>query len=168
MFYRVHQFIQAFLPQIDSAEIKWAQDFLGPEASLLFLRQSRSEQRHALDVAQSILSQKPALLYSESDFQNLLFAALLHDCGKSIVSIRLWQRVFIVLMQKMPQPIWSFLEISPTVFALPLKIAAKHALWGGRLAQKAGLSPEICLLIREHHAPSTELGRILEKADNTH
>jgi hypothetical protein len=166
MLYRVHQFIQAFFPQIDSAEIKWAIDFLSPEAGSLFLKQSRSEQRHALDVAQCILENRPAVPYF--DFQNLLAAALLHDCGKSIVSIRLWQRVFIVLMQKMPQPLWSYLETRRTGFALPLKIAAKHAFWGECLARKAGLNPEICLLIREHHTPKTELGRILARADNMH
>ena len=166
MFYRVHQFTHAFFPQIDSSEIKWAMDNLSPEAYSLFLKQSRSEQRHALDVAQSIKNNKLALSYS--DFQNLLTAALLHDCGKSIVSIRLWHRVFIVLMQKMPQHIWSRLETSHTVFALPLKVAKHHATWGEGLARKAGLNPKICLLIREHHTPKTKLGRILERADNEH
>ena len=166
MFYRVQQFTHAFFPHIDSSEIKWAMDNLSPQAYSLFLKQSRSEQRHALDVAQSIMKNKHAVAYY--DFQNLLTAALLHDCGKSIVSIRLWHRVFIVLMQKMPQPIWSRLETSHTVFALPLKIATQHATWGGCLAQKAGLNPEICRLIREHHTPQTELGRILERADNAH
>lgn len=166
MFYRVHQFAHAFFPQIDSSEIKWAMDNLSPEAYSLFLKQSRSEQRHALDVAQGIMNHKHTV--SNSEFQNLLTAALLHDCGKSIVSIRLWHRIFIVLMQKMPQSIWSRLETSHTIFALPLKIATQHATWGGCLAQKAGLNSKICLLIREHHTPKTELGRILERADNAH
>ncbi|MDR3540132.1 MAG: HD domain-containing protein [Desulfosporosinus sp.] len=166
MFYRVHQFTQAFFPHIDSSEIKWARDNLSTKAYSLFLKQSRSEQRHALDVAQSIMTYKQAL--SSSDFRNLLTAALLHDCGKSTVFIRLWHRVFIVLIQKMPKPIWSRLEASHTVFALPLKISTQHATWGENLARTAGLNSEICLLIREHHTPKTELGRILEKADNAH
>ncbi|SPF50747.1 conserved hypothetical protein [Candidatus Desulfosporosinus infrequens] len=166
MFYRLYQFARAFFPQLDFTEIKWAKDTLSTEAYLLFLKQSRSEQRHALDVAQSIMNYKNTL--SSSDFHNLLTAALLHDCGKSNVTIRLWHRVFIVLMQNMPQPIWSRLETSHTVFSLPIKISTQHATWGECLAQKAGLNPEICLLIREHHAPNTELGRILEKADNAH
>ena len=166
MFYRVHQFTHAFFPHIDSSEIKWAMDNLSPEAYSLFLKQSRSEQRHALDVAQSILKNKQTL--SSTDFQNLLTAALLHDCGKSIVSMRLWYRVFIVLMQKMPPSIWSRVELSHTVFSFPLKISTQHAAWGGDLAQKAGLNPKICLLIYEHHTPTTKLGRILERADNAH
>lgn len=166
MFYRVNQFIQAIFPHLDTSEISWALDNLPPEAGSLFLKQSRSEQRHALDVAQSLMIEKKAL--TVSNFQNLLVAALLHDCGKSMVNNRLWHRVFIVLMQKMPHSLWSRLERSNLVFAAPLKTASQHALWGANLAKRAGLDPVICLLIREHHSPNTELGRILERADNAH
>ncbi|KGP76917.1 phosphohydrolase [Desulfosporosinus sp. Tol-M] len=166
MFYRVHQFIKAISSKIDSSEITWALNSLPPEAGSLFLKQSRSEQRHALDVAQSIMKEQPAL--SVSNYQNLLAAALLHDCGKSKIGNRLWHRVFVVLMQKMPQPIWSRLERSHTVFATPLKTASQHAILGCNLAREAGLNPVICLLIYEHHYPKTELGRILESSDNTH
>lgn len=166
MFYRIHQFIKVIFPNIDPSEITWVLDNLPPEACSLFLKQSQSDQRHALDVAKSIMKEKNAL--SISNFQNLLVAALLHDCGKSKVCTRLWHRVFIVLMQKMPQSIWSRLERSHKVFATPLRTASQHAIWGGNLARRAGLNPVICLLIHEHHSPKTELGRILESADNTH
>lgn len=166
MFYRVHQFIQAIFPHLDTLEISWALDNLPPEASPLFLRQSKSEQRHALDVAQSLMSEKNTL--TVSNFQNLLVAALLHDCGKSMVSNHLWHRVFIVLMQKMPHSLWSRVERSTSIFAAPLKTASQHALWGANLANRAGLDPVICLLIHDHHNPNTELGRLLERADNAH
>jgi len=166
MFYRVHQFIRAIFPHLDSSEITWALDHLPPEAGSLFLKQSLSEQRHAVDVAQSLMDEKNSLTLS--DLQDLLTAALLHDCGKSRVHIHLWHRVFIVLMQQMPPSIWSRLERSHTVFATPLKTASQHANWGGDLAQKAGLKPLICRMIHEHHRPRTELGRILESADNAH
>jgi len=166
MYYRVSQFASAFFPHIDSSEVQWAVDNLSPEACSLFFKQSRPEQRHALDVAKSLMNKEHD--FTQLDFQNLLTAALLHDCGKSIVSIRLWQRVFIVLMQKMPEPLWSRLEQGPSILALPLNIATKHAIWGEHLAQKAGLNSVICGLIREHHAPKTDLGRILASADNTH
>lgn len=164
MFYRVHQFLKVIFSDIDSSEITWALTILPPEACTLFLKQSRSEQRHAVDVAQSLMRGKNTLTLT--NFQNLLAAALLHDCGKSQVYNSLWHRVFIVLMQNMPQSLWSRLERSNTVFATPLKTASQHAIWGSNLAQRAGLNPAICLLIHEHHSPTTELGRILESADN--
>lgn len=166
MFYRVHQFIQAIFPMIASSEITWALENLPPEACSLFLKQSPLEQRHALDVSQSLMKEQHRLTLS--DFQNLLTAALLHDCGKCKVGNPLWHRVFIVLMQKMPRSSWSRLERGHTRFATPLRTASLHAIWGGNLAEKAGLDPLICRLIYEHHNPKTELGRILESADNKH
>jgi len=166
MFYRLNQFILAIFPHIDPSEINWALDHLSPEAAELFLQQSLPEQRHAINVAKSILNANPPISFE--DLQNLITAALLHDCGKSIVSIRLWQRVYIVLMQKMPQSLRSRLEKGHSIFAFSLKIDVRHALWGESLAKKAGLNSFVCLLIREHHTPSTFLGRILEQVDNMH
>ncbi len=166
MLYRVHQFIHATFPHINASELSWALNNVPPQGCSLFLKQSTSEQRHSIDVAQSLMIEKSSLTLS--DFQNLLAAALLHDCGKSKVDTRLWHRVFIVLMQKMPKTIWSRLERSHTSFARPLQIASQHAIWGSNLAQCAGLNPAICLLILEHHSPTTELGRILANADNKH
>ena len=166
MLYRVHQFIKAIFPAIASSEITFALEKLPPEACSLFLKQSASEQRHAIDVAQDLMNQQNRLTLS--DFEDLLIAALLHDCGKSKVCNPLWHRVSIVIMQKLPQSTWSSLERGTTIFAEPLKTASQHAIWGGNLAQIAGLSPLICRLIYEHHRPQTELGRILESADNKH
>jgi len=166
MFYRVHQFIHALYPHLDSSEITWALEHLPPQARSLFLMQSLSEQRHAVDVAQSLMKEKNSLTLSS--FQNLIAAALLHDCGKSKVHNYLWHRVFIVLMQKAPPSISSRLERSHTVFATPLMTASQHAIWGCDLAQKAGLNTVICRMIHEHHHPKTDLGRILESADNAH
>ena len=166
MFYRVHQFVRAIYPHIEPSDITWALDNLPPEARSLFFKQSRTEQRHALDVAQSLMKEKNSITFSNSQY--LIVAALLHDCGKSKVSNRLWHRVFIVLMQKMPHSLWSRLERGNTIFATPLKTASLHAIWGSELTQQAGLNPVICLLIYEHHNPKTELGRILENADNAH
>lgn len=166
MFYRVHQFVQAFFPHIHPSEILTGTRILSPQAKSLFLQQSRAEQRHALTVAQSLLIYEDSL--STSEYHDLVTAALLHDCGKSLVNIRLWQRVYIVLMQRMPQTLWARLEEGPALLAAPLIMAKHHAIWGCKLAHKIELNSRICLLIREHHAPSTKLGHMLYKADNEH
>ncbi len=166
MFYRVQQFLRAAFPRINPSEIKWALDHLSPKGSELFLQQSPSDQRHAIDVSKSLIQAKHSLTLD--DLENLTTAALLHDCGKSIVYIRLWHRVYIVLIKKLPHFFRSRLEKGHSVFALPIKIDARHALWGKYLAQNAELNSRVCLLIREHHAPTTYLGRLLEQADNKH
>lgn len=164
MFYRVRQFIHAIFPYVDPSDIDWALNHLSLEASNLFLLQSKPEQRHAIGVAKSINKIVPTL--SIYDFQNLITAALLHDCGKSVACIRLWQRIYIVLIQKMPQFLRSHLMRGNSIFAISIKIDERHALWGEYLAKKAGLNSIVCLLIREHHTPTTDLGRILELADD--
>lgn len=166
MLYRVRQFKDALFPNIHPAEVRWAMAHLPAEAQSLFLSQSRPEQRHALDVAQSLAKQYATL--PSADLQVLLTAALLHDCGKSIITVRLWHRVLIVLMQKMPFSLWSYLENGHSFMKAPLKMASSHAQWGARLARQAGLNSQICYLIREHHSPQTPLGMLLEKADNAH
>lgn len=166
MFYRIHQFIRTIMPRIKPADVEWATNHLSLAASELFLSQSKAEQRHAIDVAKSILKASYPLSYL--DYQNLISAALLHDCGKSVVSIRLWQRVYIVLMHKAPKPLWSILEKGPSLFSFPLKIYTRHSLWSEYLARKSGMNSIVCHLIREHHSPNTDLGRILQQADNAH
>lgn len=166
MFYRLQQFYHTIFPHLNDTDIKWALNHLSPEAAKLFLQQSKPEQRHAIDVAKSIT--ETSHLLPSNDFQNITAAALLHDCGKSIISIHLWQRVYIVLMHKAPKFLKSHFEKGPSIISFPLKIEARHALWGAYLAKKAGLNSIVCLLIREHHAPRTALGRILEQSDNTH
>ncbi|WP_088186230.1 HD domain-containing protein [Desulfosporosinus sp. FKA] len=166
MFYRIRQFVQAFFPLIYPDELLWARQILPPRANSLFLKQSKAEQRHALTVAQNLLPYQTAL--SSSEYQDLITAALLHDCGKSLVKVRLWQRVFIVLMQQMPGSIWTFLQKGPSLIAAPLNMAEHHAHWGSSLAQTIGLNSIICNLIHEHHTPTTKLGQLLYKTDNEH
>ncbi|AFM42103.1 putative domain HDIG-containing protein [Desulfosporosinus acidiphilus SJ4] len=166
MFYRTHQFIEAFFPRIYPSELLWAKQILSPQANLLFLQQSKAEQRHALAVAKSLLPYQESL--SSSEYLDLITAALLHDCGKSLTKIRLWQRVFIVLIQQLPQGIWSLLKNGPSLLAAPLQIADHHARWGSNLAQEIGLNSRVCLLINDHHSPNSKLGQMLYRADNQH
>ena len=166
MIYRVLQFAHAIFPHVNPLEVKWALKHLSPEAAILFLQQSLPDQRHAIDVTQSIIKERHPVLID--DFKNLIIAALLHDCGKSMIFIHIWERVFIVLIQIIPQSLRSRLERGLSRFSFPLKVDTRHALWGSYLAKQAGLNPEVCQLIRDHHKPKTNLGRLLEQADNKH
>ena len=168
MFYCAQQFWKAFFPRINPAEITWALNQLPPDAHALFLKQSKAEQRHSLDVAKDLAvsdlrGAQDGL--TPADRQNLISAALLHDCGKSAVTTRLWQRVFVVILQKFPPSVWASLVDSSTFLAAPLKTAGQHALWGSDLARESGLNQAVCTLIAEHHSPGSLLGRVLAEAD---
>jgi len=160
MIYRIRQFWQALMPKISSKELNWALDILPSPAIPLFLAQSLAEQRHALDVTLD--------LWSASRNPNLLIAALLHDCGKSKNPLNVWERIYIVLLQRAPRKAWDFFLRCSPFFSSPLYTAEKHPTWGAELALNIGLDVEIVELILHHHSPKTREGLLLYEADNRH
>lgn len=168
MIYRVKQFYKALFPFINPLEIEWVGKTLPASAFSLFRKQALAEQRHALDVTKSLETELKSFALSPDEYQNLIFAALLHDCGKSLVRVHLWQRILIVLIDIFPLQLNDYLEAKPGHLANTLRILHYHALWGEALAKEAGLNQQICLLIREHHFPKTKLGKLLQENDNKH
>lgn len=161
MIYRIRQLYQAIKPKVHKPEIEWASDILPSSAVSLFLSLSESEQRHALDVAYDLWS-------ADQRDPNLLIAALLHDCGKSLKPLMLWERIYIVLVQALPPRAWNTLLHSFPLFSAPLLTAQEHPAWGAELALRLGLNPEIIELIRNHHSPKTWKDILLSEADNRH
>lgn len=161
MFYRVHQFWQALHPTIKNAELEWAFSLLPAVAIPLFKAQPLPEQRHSLDVALDLWA------CGVRD-RHLLIAALLHDCGKIRYPLKIWERSFIVLLQMAPRKVWNNLARSHSPFSVILQTAEDHPQWGAEKALEVGLDPEIVELIREHHTPHSEAGKLLYMADNRH
>lgn len=186
MLYRVRQFAKALIPKVNAEEISWVKQKLSPPAQRLFFKQDRGEQRHALDVAKRLFQDLNSLhpgqtqetyalasaknharaLLSPAEAVDLLTAAILHDCGKSLVQVKIWHRVVIVFVQNLPSP-WQYrLKHSRSLLTLPLRISSRHARWGELLARQAGLNSNVCRLIAEHHQPTTKLGLMLKQADD--
>ncbi|MDA8227356.1 MAG: HD domain-containing protein [Desulfitobacterium hafniense] len=166
MFYRAKQFYKALVPIISNTERAWVKDFLPHRAACLFFQQSLVEQRHALDVAFDIKEQSSFL--PAKDLKTLLTAALLHDCGKSIIKIKLWHRIMAVILFKIPNLLRSKLLNHCVIFSLPMKIANHHPIWGEKLSKQAGVDKDVQVLIRQHHDPKTVLGEILYHIDSQH
>jgi len=144
-------------------EIQWLDDFLSPSQIDLFFSQSLPEQRHALDVAYDILDKRCIL--NNIDYNNLLLAALFHDCGKSITKIYLWQRIFFVFFENMPT-LGQKIVLKNKALANAVKIFSNHSLLGKCLAAKAGFNKEVQILILNHHSPVSPLEYLLNEADN--
>jgi len=187
--YRVHQFIQALAAQpLTPRERERVASILPASQQVLFGRMSASDQRHSLQVMQTVTAQ------GESD-ADLLAAALLHDLGKSFYPLRLWERPAVVLIRHL-RPLaadrWGRqTEGEPLGWRRPFVIYEQHAVWGARMAEAAGCSPRTVWLIRWHHAssdgrnaglqstappespalqarerPASELLRVLQRADS--
>ena len=83
---------------------------------------------------------------------DLLTAALLHDVGKILVPLSIFDRVVIVLGKHLFRKAarrWA--EGTPHGWRLPFVVAEKHAEWGADLASQAGATPLTVELIRRHH-----------------
>lgn len=169
MFYRMMQLYHALFPSIKKNEYLWIEDVLTQKELILFKAQSLIEQRHALDVAYDIQKDKQSITKELGPFTYacLIKAALLHDCGKSIFHLRIWQRVFIVLVSYAPLSAKGLLN-SKHILGKTLKIYHRHPVWGKRLALQAGVCIEVQELIKNHHLPLTAAEKILFTADNRH
>ncbi len=170
MFYRLRQLYKAILPKIKEEEITWLQKVLTEKELSLFRKQLLIEQRHAIDVAYEVLFQKSEIIHNigETAFNNILKAAFLHDCGKSLIRLHLWQRIFIVSYDYLPQRTKTKITSLKNIFSKTIVIYQQHPLWGKHLASKIGTNQDIQALIENHHLPRNQLEQILFEADNKH
>lgn len=166
MIYRIRQLWRTLFPHIQPEELAWVRSLLSGPAWLLFQKQSLPEQRHSLDVAQDLTSRADSL--DPRQMRTLLTAALLHDCGKSRINIKIKHRVLAVLLSPWSDSLQARFASHSSTTALALSIHKKHACWGSDLAAQAGLDAAIQTLIIEHHSPQEPLGKLLEQADSRH
>lgn len=136
------------------------QQILGPELSPLFLELPVNDQRHGLDVLETVRRMEP-----EPD-RILQQAALVHDAGKGGVRFSVIDRSLTVFLQAIsPRVLGALLRIRPG-FARRYRSYADHAQVGAeRLRQQGAL--ELASIVAEHHAaePANEVTRRLQRAD---
>ncbi len=169
MVYRLKQLFNALFPKIKNHEYLWINYILNEKEQQLFRSQTLAEQRHALDVAYDIQNDKTVITaqHGEYIYACLLKAALLHDCGKSIIGLSIGQRIFIVIFCYLPVRIQCVLKRNAT-FNQTILIYERHPAWGKRLVAQIGACLDIQNFIKNHHHPITETEKILFSADNRH
>jgi hypothetical protein len=145
--YRVRQFFLALRVAADPRDLEQARTVLTSEAIKLFVGMQANEQAHAVSVYRQLVAQGE----TSSD---LLAAALLHDVGKSLGPLRLWERVLIVLARAV-FPVqsrrWGSLPAQEIKgWRRAFVVAEQHPAWGAALAAEAGASPCTVALIRQH------------------
>ncbi|HHV63947.1 MAG TPA: hypothetical protein GXX46_02560 [Peptococcaceae bacterium] len=170
MFYRMKQLYHTLFAKVEPSEYAWLEKKLAPAEFALFTKQPLPEQRHALDVAFEINNKKKEIIqtYGQNIYENLILAALLHDCGKSLIRLHLWQRVFIVIAGCLPQSWRNKIIEQRNLFGKTLLIYKRHPAWGKRLAARIGVNKEVQSLIQNHHSPTNPVEQILYQTDNRH
>ncbi|MBN2386594.1 MAG: HD domain-containing protein [Anaerolineales bacterium] len=145
--YRSRQFWRAMkMPSVEVATSDLS-PHLSPVQLTLFRRQQPSEQVHAWFVLQR-------LVQSGHTDPDLKTAALLHDIGKILYPLAVWERVLIVLVkQLLPRLAGRWGQGTPRGLQRPFVVAAQHADWGADLARQADASPRTVDLIRHHQDP---------------
>jgi hypothetical protein len=146
-----------------------------PAQQALFDRMPAADQRHAVDLLQSLRAEG-------HDHPALMQAALLHDVAKSGAGITVFHRVAAVLLQAF-RPAWlAWLarDAEPglsgwgvNVWRRPFARYVEHPAIGACWAEEAGCLPMAVSMIRRHQSPvlpssdtlEDQLLRLLQAAD---
>ena len=154
--YRARQFFKAVAAHVKPEERALVQRVLPPVLQNLFFRMSVNDQRHSLDVYDALKRQG----YNDRD---VLAAALLHDCGKALGRIGLWQRVALVLVKAGRPALLNRVPLSDSgAWHHAFYIQREHAGLGADLAYRAGASPVVVDYIRRHEMPLPGTAATLE------
>jgi Cas3, HD domain len=158
--HRVGQFWRHASARVSPAEFADAQRILEPDLVSLFARLPINDQRHGLDVLQTVnhLEAAPGRLLQQ--------AALLHDVGKSGAEFSVIDRSLAVFLQALSPRLLSGLLRARPAFARRYAAYADHARVGAERLRAAG-AIELAAIVAEHHAPhpASDVTRRLQRAD---
>jgi hypothetical protein len=142
--HRLRQFRDALFFRPQPEHYRGAEKLLSPSLYQLFQSLPPAEQRHGLSIYRKLASQG----YTDA---SLLSAALLHDAGKVRCPLRLWERVWAVLIQHyLPKLAVRWASGKPAGLKRALVAAANHAQWGAQMAAEHGAEPLVVEVIRQH------------------
>jgi hypothetical protein len=146
--YRARQFFMALHARPSAEDLNRVRTILSPDLMELFLHMQPSEQAHSIQVMKKLQEEGNA-------HPDLLAGALLHDVGKILYPLRIWERVIIVLAGALfPALAARWGRSEPHGWKRAFIVAQRHPDWGAELVAKAGASPAVIQLIRRHQDAS--------------
>ena len=148
--YRLRQFQQQVAAgPLDEAAWAEVRPVLSPAEMALFQKYSASDRWHGVHVLRTLRG-------AGHDHPALQTAALLHDVGKTRLSLTIWERSLIVIVGALlphRSEAWGAPADGPPAahgWRKPFVIKARHAAWGAEMAAAAGSDPRAVALIRSH------------------
>lgn len=150
IFYRTRQFWHGLWLTPTASQMGRARSILNPAEFDLFNRLQPGEQSHSLTVLNKLLA-------AGENNPDLLVAALLHDVGKILYPLKLWERAWIVVGQAFfPRLSKEWASGHPgnleglSFWKRAFVVAEQHPQWGAELATQANSSLLVVNLIRRH------------------
>ena len=123
---------------------------LDPDQFGLFMQLHKSEQIHAFLIFEEI----EKLEVANTDHLKI---ALLHDIGKIVHPLSIYEKVMIVVWKKIyPQGIDDLKESDLKGWKRGLVIAKKHPEWGADLISNTSVSKDVVDIIRYHHTDEVD------------
>lgn len=160
-FDRVKRFFRALNARITEDEKLFIEKYLEENQQKVFYSMSIIDQRHCLDVANTI--------YQTENRTNemILKLALLHDIGKQLKPFSLIERTAVVLFPRKIKNV-PFEPLKNNLLIKAWQLKYWHPEYGARLAEEAKFDPFLVELIRYHHhlPPRNNEIEIFQWADN--
>ena len=158
--HRVSQFWRHASARVSEQERLAVERVLGPLLWPLFAQLPVNDQRHGLDVLETVrrLEDQPDQLLQQ--------AALLHDVGKAGARFSVVERSLTVFLRAASPRLLQAVRRARPGFATRHDIYIDHARIGAERLQAAG-APELANVVAEHHdrEPRLEATRRLQRAD---
>ena len=158
--HRVGQFWRHAAARVSEQERVAVEHLLGPALWPLFAALPVNDQRHGLDVLETVrqLEGQPDRLLQQ--------AALLHDVGKAGAQFSVLDRSLTVFLRAAsPRLLQTLLKARPG-FARRHDVYVDHARIGSERLRAAGAA-ELAAVVAEHHQadPTSDVTRRLQRAD---
>lgn len=152
--HRIEQGLRALFAFAQTVEYSLAEPYLNEKEMALFRRLAKNEQLHSLNVLRSVLAQE------STTPQELAAAALLHDVGKSVWTMQVWQKSISVLVKTFLPKLDAKLsrEEGLNRWTAPFVVRHHHPKWSGELLSEIGSAPSV-IWLATHHADNVEAFR---------
>jgi len=143
---KIARLARSLTPDRASPDDDWAARFLTPAEWRVYAAMDPRDREHGERVAKRLCHDHPDAA------PELIAAALLHDCGKSVRPYRVWERVAVGLV---PHRASALLTVGA------LRVRARHPELGADMLVAAEARPRVVELVRRHHDPGRDDGAAL-------
>lgn len=159
--YRLKQFGWSVTSRITKDDEEFLHHFLSATEKDLFDKLSLNERKHSIRVARSIKSTLSGHEYNLNEIglseNDMIKASLLHDIGKTAVSVNIIEKSIIVILDKITSG-----KLKNMTHNKKVNCYYYHGAIGYEILKKYGYNEKFLTLIRDHHVRNSHGNKALE------